>query len=100
MQRLAVALLFAAALALPLILPGFTLHVLCSAMIAAVAVLGLNIAFGWAGLISIAQAGFMGIGAYASAILTTRYEIPIWAAAPLAISSAGIIAIAVGLPML
>jgi branched-chain amino acid transport system permease protein len=100
MRSLAVALLFISALALPAIVPGFTLHVLCTAMIAAVAVLGLNFAFGWAGLISLAQAGFMGIGAYATAILTTRHAIPIWVAAPIAIAIAGIIAIAVGLPML
>ena len=100
MHGFAVALLFAAALILPPIVPGFTLHVLCTAMIAAVAVLGLNFAFGWAGLISLAQAGFMGIGAYATAILTTRYAIPIWAAAPTAVAIAGIIAVAVGLPML
>jgi branched-chain amino acid transport system permease protein len=100
MWGLAVASLFVAALGLPQIVPGFTLHVLCTAMIAAVAVLGLNFTFGWAGLISLGQAGFMGIGAYAAAILTTRYAIPIWAAAPIAVAIAGVIAIVVGLPML
>jgi branched-chain amino acid transport system permease protein len=34
-----------------------------------VAVLGLNITTGYAGLINIGQAAFMGVGAYAAALL-------------------------------
>ena len=79
-----------AGLALPLVVPAFMLHVLCTAVIAAVLVLGLNFAFGWAGLITLAQAAFMGIGAYSTAILTTRYGVPIWGSAPIAIAVAGI----------
>ena len=100
MRNFAAIFLFAAALALPLIVPAFTLHVFCTAMIAAVAVLGLNFAFGWSGLITLAQAGFMGIGAYASAILTTRYGIPIWMSAPIAIAIAGTSAVVIGFPIL
>ena len=100
MQKFAVIFLFAAGLTLPLIVPGFTLHVFSTAMIAAVAVLGLNFAFGWAGLITLAQAGFMGIGAYSAAILTTRFGVPIWASTPLAIAIAGSIAVVIGFPIL
>ena len=99
-RRLAVLAVFPAALVLPTIVPGFAMHVLDTGMIAAVAVLGLNFIFGWAGLISLAQAGFMGIGAYATAILTTRYALPIWASAPLAVALAGMAAVLVGLPLL
>src|SRR3954447_9996228 len=97
---LAAVLLFAGTLALPRIVPGFALHVLSTGMIAAVAVLGLNFIFGWAGLISLAQAAFMGIGAYTTAILTTRHAVPIWAAAPAGIALSGLIGVLIGLPLL
>lgn len=99
-RRLAIPAGFLAVLVLPAIVPGFALHVLDTGMIAAVAVLGLNFVVGWAGLISLAQAGFMGLGAYATAILTTRYAWPIWAAGPVAVALAGLAAILVGLPLL
>lgn len=100
MRRLAGPALFAAALLLPLAVPGFALHVLNGAMIAAIAVLGLNFTFGWAGLISLAQAAFMGIGAYATALLTTRLGWPIWASAPAATALAGMSGVVIGLPLL
>ena len=73
-------------LAAPRVLPSYTMHVLDSGMIAAIAVIGLNVTFGWAGLISLAQAAFLGIGAYASALLTVRAGLPIWAAWPLSVA--------------
>lgn len=97
---LTAAALFAVALLLPAVVPGFALHVLNSGMIAAVAVLGLNFVFGWTGLISLAQAAFMGIGAYTTAILTTRHGVPIWLAAPGAIALAGLFGVLIGLPLL
>ncbi len=92
--------LLLASLALPRVVPGFAMHVLDTGMIAAVAVIGLNFTFGWAGLISLAQASFMGIGGYATAILTTRYDFPLWASAPMGIAVSGLAAAIIGLPML
>ena len=94
------ALLLLLALGIPAVLPGFALHVLDTALIAAIAVLGLNFIFGWAGLISLAQAGFMGVGAYATAIMTTRYGVPIWASAPTAILLSGALGALIGFPLL
>ena len=93
----AVALL---SLGLPTLLPSYTMHVLDSGMIAAIAVVGLNFTFGWAGLISLAQAAFIGTGAYASALLTTRAGLPIWAAWPLAVLATCLGATLFALPML
>jgi branched-chain amino acid transport system permease protein len=47
-------------------------YVLSLWLVTAVAVMGLNLTLGVAGLKSLAQAAFMGIGAYATALLTTK----------------------------
>jgi len=47
-------------------------YVLSLWLVTAVAVMGLNLTLGFAGLKSLAQAAFMGIGAYATALLTTK----------------------------
>jgi branched-chain amino acid transport system permease protein len=41
--------------------------------------LSLNLVAGFAGIISLAQAAFYGIGAYASALFATRFGLPVWA---------------------
>jgi branched-chain amino acid transport system permease protein len=51
--------------------------------------LGLNTITGIAGQISLGHAGFLGVGAYASAILTTRYGWDFWPALLAAIVAAG-----------
>ena len=43
---------------------------------------GLNLLIGLAGQVSIGHAGFFAVGAYVSAILTTRYGVSFWAALP------------------
>jgi branched-chain amino acid transport system permease protein len=45
-------------------------YVLCSWLIFAIAAMGLNLTLGYAGQISLAQASFMGIGAYTTALMT------------------------------
>ena len=47
-------------------------YVLSLWLVTAIAVMGLNLTLGLAGLKSLAQAAFMGIGAYATALLTTK----------------------------
>ena len=44
----------------------------------------LNLNAGFTGLISLAQAGFYGIGAYTSAILSVQYGLPFWLNLPIA----------------
>ena len=60
--------------ALPFIVPNdFYLDLATRMAINAVIVLGLNLLIGFAGQISMGHAGFIGIGAYASAILPTHF---------------------------
>jgi len=42
---------------------------------------GLNLVYGYAGLLSFAQVGFFGVGAYAAALLVTDANWPVWAGA-------------------
>src|SRR6185503_2102347 len=52
------------------------------------------------GQVSLGQAGFMAIGAYASAILTQKFGVPFAAALIIGGIAAGIIGVAVGFPAL
>jgi len=59
-------------LVLPFVLPNsFYVDLVIRMAINAIIVLGLNLLFGFAGQISLGHAGFLGIGAYASAALPT-----------------------------
>ncbi|MBI4291545.1 MAG: branched-chain amino acid ABC transporter permease [Betaproteobacteria bacterium] len=63
-------------------------------------VVGLNLLIGYAGQISLGHAGFFGLGAYASAILTSRYGWPPLAAMLAAMAGVGVIAFVVARPIL
>ena len=67
-------LVIAILLVLPFVLPNsFYLDLVVRMAINAVIVLGLNLLIGFAGQISLGHAGFLGIGAYASAVLPTHF---------------------------
>jgi branched-chain amino acid transport system permease protein len=66
----------------------------------AIVVCGLNVIVGFAGQISLGHAAFFGIGAYASAILTTKAGLSFWTALPLVIFVSGVIGLLLGLPSL
>jgi len=61
---------------------------------------GLNLTIGYAGQISLAQAGFLGIGAYTSAILMTKFGIDFWATLPAAAGMSFLLGVIVGYPAL
>lgn len=55
----------------------------------------LSLTAGYAGMVSLAQAGFYGIGAYTTALLTLHFNLPIIATLPLAMLLCGVIALIV-----
>jgi branched-chain amino acid transport system permease protein len=57
-------------------LPAGMLASFAIALILYIAVLGLDVLMGYGGQVSLGQAGFMAIGGYAAAILTTTYDWP------------------------
>ena len=66
----------------------------------ALAVIGLNVAMGWAGLLSFGQPVFMAVGGYATAILTTRYSVNPWLALICGIALSAALAAVIGFPVL
>jgi branched-chain amino acid transport system permease protein len=57
----------------------------------------LNLSAGFTGLISLAHAGFYGIGAYTTAILSIKFGFSFWLTIPLAMLISGVIAFVVSL---
>ncbi len=68
--------------------------------LSAIAAIGLNLLMGFAGQVSIGHAGFLGIGAYASAILTSSYGWPPLAAMLGAAVLVALLAFLIAKPML
>ena len=66
----------------------------------AIVVLGLNLFIGYAGQISLGHAAFFGLGAYGSALLSTRVGMPSWMAMPLTACGVIIAALIIGIPTL
>ncbi len=65
------------------------------------AILGLSIYLTlYTGMFSLANAGFMGIGAYTGVIMTQTYDQPLWLALIAGMLLAGLVAIPIGLPVL
>ncbi|KRE08395.1 ABC transporter permease [Bosea sp. Root670] len=68
-------------------------YVLSLWLVMSIGVMGLNLTLGYAGQTSLAQAAFMGLGAYTTAILTTKYGVSWYAAFALS----GLLTFTVGL---
>ena len=69
-------------------------------LIQAIAAYGLNVIVGYAGQISLGHAAFLGIGAYASAMLTTAGGMSFWTALPIVLLIVGTVGFLSGLPSL
>lgn len=52
------------------------------------------------GMFSLANAGFMAVGAYVGVVLTQTFDLPLGLALPLAMIAAGLLAVPIGLPVL
>lgn len=75
--------------AFPLMLDKpFWLHIFSLTMIYAIFVLGQNVITGWAGMLTLGQAAFVGMGAYTSVLLTLKLGVP-W---PIAFLASGLLA--------
>ena len=73
----------AIAAVLPLLVPNeYYLQIMTQAYVFAISACGLNVIVGLAGQLSLAHAGFFGIGAYAVALLATKAGFAFWLALP------------------
>lgn len=71
-----------------------------NAMIYAIAAVGLNLQFGYTGLLNFGHVGFMAIGAYGTAVSVNEWGIPLWAGAFVGLGAALALALLLGLPTL
>ncbi len=86
---------------IPAVLKGnYLMNVLVFVGIHTMLSVSLNLLLGYAGQISLGQAGFFGLGAYLSGILTTAYGLNSWGAIAIAALVVGIIAFLIGFPIL
>ena len=70
------------------------------AIVYALAAIGLNVHFGYTGLLNFGQAGFLAMGAYGTAITVTYFEQSIWLGIAVAILAAVVLALLLGVPTL
>lgn len=82
----------------PLYLGNYWLGVANLIGITLIAATGLNILIGYCGQLSIGHAGFIAVGAYTSAILTNRLELPFLVGLICAGFTAGLIGLIFGIP--
>jgi branched-chain amino acid transport system permease protein len=83
---------------MPLYFDNYWLSVFNLIGITLVAAVGLNILVGYCGQLSIGHAGFIAVGAYTSAILTNRFEMPFLVGMVGAGLVAGLVGLFFGLP--
>src|SRR5262249_45812352 len=99
--------LLAAAFLIPLLRPllpdvisDYRLFLVSTMMIAAIAVLGLNLLTGFNGQFSLGHGAFYAVGAYTAAILMDQANMPYWATLPAAAIVCFIVGYLFGLPAL
>lgn len=95
------AVVAAAALAFPhVVTANYFIHLAVLAMVWMIVAAGTNVIQGYAGYVSIAQGGFMGIGAYSSALLSLDAGVPVWLAISVAPFITALAALIAGYPSL
>jgi branched-chain amino acid transport system permease protein len=85
---------------LPLVTSYYVVYLVSLVAISAVIVVGLDVLMGYAGQVSLGQAGFAAIGAYVGVLLVTGAGLPWALALPAAGLAAALVGVAVSLPSL
>ncbi|HEY2872051.1 MAG TPA: branched-chain amino acid ABC transporter permease [Reyranella sp.] len=85
---------------LPDVVSSYRLFLVSTMIIAAIAVLGLNLLTGFNGQISLGHGAFYAVGAYAAAILMDQYDVPYYATLPIAAAVCFVVGYLFGQPAL
>jgi len=93
-------LFFIFLVALPSICGPYVVYMINLSCVAIVAALGLNILTGYAGQISLGHAAFVAVGAYSTAILSSRFNMPFWICLPASGIFTALVGLLVGFPCL
>ncbi|MDO9379376.1 MAG: branched-chain amino acid ABC transporter permease [Nocardioidaceae bacterium] len=64
------------------------------------AAIGLNVQFGYAGLLNFGQAGFLAVGAYAFAVSVASFDLPFFVAIFVGLAATALLALILGIPTL
>src|SRR5437764_4086251 len=91
-------LLLAAYTLVPLLASSYQMYVLDTILVACVGAVGLNLLTGYAGQVSIGHGGFIGVGAFGSALLGARAGLPFWLSVPLAGLITAVVGMVFGIP--
>jgi branched-chain amino acid transport system permease protein len=70
------------------------------AIVFALAAIGLNVHFGYTGLLNFGQAGFMSVAAYGLAVSVVTFSLPFWVGIAMGFLAAFVLAVVLGLPTL
>lgn len=97
-SRFWLGLLLAALAVFPFVAGDYMLYMANLTGVAIIGAVGLNILTGAAGQISLGHAAFIGIGAYSTALLTTRLGLPFWICLPLSGLLSAFFGVIVGAP--
>ncbi len=95
-----IAVLLLAACALPFLVSNYRVFQFSMVLSYAIALVGLNILTGYSGQISLGHGAFLAIGAYTTAILMDRYDMPYWATLPISGAVCLVVGFLFGLPAL
>ena len=99
-QLIVLAVLIAAACALPFLVSNYRTFQFTLVLVYSIALLGLNILTGYNGQISLGHGAFYAIGAYCAAILMDKFGVPYWATLPVAGAVCLVAGFLFGLPAL
>jgi len=99
-EKARVLLMVIALIAIPYVISGYWLGIVNTILIAVIGAIGLNILTGFTGQISLGQGGFLAVGAYSSAIFSSRGGIPVVLSIILAVLLTAAIGAFFGLPAL
>jgi branched-chain amino acid transport system permease protein len=78
----------------------YVIHMVCMSLIWVIMTQGLNVIQGYTGYVSIAQSSFFGIGAYTSALMMLKCDLPFAVAAPLGVLFSIAAGLVIGYPSL
>ncbi|HEU19567.1 MAG TPA: branched-chain amino acid ABC transporter permease [Deltaproteobacteria bacterium] len=82
----------------PFMTGPYVLYVINIIGITSIAAIGLNILVGFTGQISLGHGAFVGVGAYAAAIMATSLSFPFWIAVPVAGLVTALVGMVFGMP--
>jgi branched-chain amino acid transport system permease protein len=99
-RRLTIAAVVLVAFLIPLLVGGFVTFQLTLVMVYGLAILGLNLLTGFNGQFSLGHSAFYGVGAYTTAILMDRWDVPYFCTLPAAGGVCFIVGFLFGLPAL